>query len=288
MFLLLYNIELLKKMVNIQIVSDLHLEFRGYNFKKLIKPSAPILCLLGDICVCGTNDDWEIYKAFIKYISPQFKYILHIPGNHEYYTNNSTVITIPEIDSKIRQFSKTVNNLYFLNNNTVRVVVGKKSYVFIGTTLWTYVSPNNRKYVESMMNDYNSIYFPNEKPKTATEKLSWTPFRRYKVDDMTKLHSKSFKFINKELKKTKSNETVVILTHHKPYRSKPLSDILSQAYETDLFPKLIKPQPNLKVIAYGHTHVRDNKVINGVRIISNPKGYINQQTKFNDTFTIDI
>jgi predicted phosphodiesterase len=275
-------------MVNIQIVSDLHLEFRGYNFKKLIIPSAPIICLLGDICVCGTSDDWEIYKSFIKYISTQFKYIIHIPGNHEYYTNARYVNTIHDIDLKIRKFAKTISNLYFLNNNTLRISIGKKSYVFIGTALWTGVAPDNRKYVESMMNDYSSIYFPNEKPKTAVEKLSWVPFHRYNVNDMSKLHVKAVKYINKELKKTKSNETVVVLTHHKPYRSKPITDILSQAYETDLFPKIIKPQENLKIMAYGHTHIRDNKVMNGVRIISNPKGYINQQTKFNDTFTIAI
>ena len=60
-------------MVKIQIVSDIHLEFRGENFQKIIKPSAPILFLLGDICACGTTDDFNIYKKFITFISTKFK-----------------------------------------------------------------------------------------------------------------------------------------------------------------------------------------------------------------------
>ena len=60
-------------MVKIQIVSDTHLEFRGENFQKLIKPSAPILFLLGDICACGTTEDFDIYKKFMTFLAPKFK-----------------------------------------------------------------------------------------------------------------------------------------------------------------------------------------------------------------------
>ena len=46
--------------MKIQIVSDIHLEFyekkSKYNF---IKPSAPILCILGDL---GRSEDNEIIK----------------------------------------------------------------------------------------------------------------------------------------------------------------------------------------------------------------------------------
>jgi predicted phosphodiesterase len=278
-------------MVNIQIISDLHLEFRGHNFKKLIKPSAPILCLLGDICSCGTNDDWNVYTSFIKYISPQFKHIIHIPGNHEYYSYNKVINannTICSIDKKIRKFSKTIPNMYFLNNNTISITLDKKKYVFIGTTLWSGVEPNAKKYVEDTMNDYESIYYTNEKPKTELEKNKWSPVRKFNINDMSKLHIKSVKYINSELTKTNPSDNVIILTHHKIYRSRPLSNFISHAYETDLFPKIIKPQPNLKLLAYGHTHVKDDILISNTRVVSNPKGYINQHTKFDDSFTVNI
>ena len=53
------------QMIDIQIVSDTHLEFRGDNFKNLIKPSAPILFLLGDISACGSPTSWETYKKYV-------------------------------------------------------------------------------------------------------------------------------------------------------------------------------------------------------------------------------
>jgi predicted phosphodiesterase len=276
-------------MTTIQIVSDLHLEFRRMQFKNLIKPSAPILFLLGDICVLGTKDDWEIYKAFIKFITPQYKYVFHIPGNHEYYTSNRNITkadTVPGIDAKLKKFAKTIPNLYALNNNTVRLKIGKKNYVFIGTTLWSSVTHANRRYVQERMNDYARLHWVNEKPKNAVEKLNWKPTRKYTVDDMTKLHIKAVRYIVKELKTIKPKEVAILLTHHKGVRDKPLSDILSQAYETDLANLIIKAP--LKAYAYGHTHVKYDKKINGVRVVSNPKGYPSEHTKFDETFTIHI
>ena len=35
-------------------------------------------------------------------------------------------------------------------------------------------------------------------------------------------------------------------------------------------------------------HVKYDKKINGVRVVSNPKGYPSEHTKFDDTFTIHV
>jgi predicted phosphodiesterase len=272
-------------MAKFQIVSDTHLEFRGNNFKNLIKPSAPILLLLGDICVCGSDEDWEIYKNFITFLALQFQYIFHIPGNHEYYTSNRNITinnTIPQINNKIRKFTKTFNNVFFLNNDTTRLKINKKVYVFIGTTLWSGVAPDNRKFVQSYMNDYNNIHYPNK--SKSSEKLT----RKFNITDMSELHVKAVKYIRKALKNTKPNENVILLTHHKPYRTKPITDVLSQAYETDLFPTIIQPQSNFKLIAYGHTHVAVNHTIAGVKIVSNPKGYPSERTGYLPKFTVII
>ena len=98
--------------MSFQIASDLHLEFRGENFRGLFKPSAPILLLLGDICACGTIADFKIYKAFIEYIAPKYKLIMHVPGNHEYYTAGNRKIThddtVPGINKKIKYFLKKI------------------------------------------------------------------------------------------------------------------------------------------------------------------------------------
>ena len=181
-------------MIDIQIVSDTHLEFRGDNFKNLIKPSAPILFLLGDISACGSPTSWETYKKFIIYLSKQYKYIFHVPGNHEYYTSNRNITmedTIPGIDAKLRKFAKTIDNLYYLNNNTVNMTLNNRKYVFIGTALWTGVKPESRAIIQSMMNDYSNIYVPNEQPKNTNNTIDWKPVRKYNIEDMSKLHTKA-------------------------------------------------------------------------------------------------
>jgi predicted phosphodiesterase len=274
-------------MVKIQIISDTHLEFRGDNFKKMIKPSAPILFLLGDICACGSPSDFETYKKFINYLAPKFQHIFHISGNHEYYTTGNRDIglmdTIPGIDAKIRNFVKEIPNVYFLNNDTANLMIGTKNYVFIGATLWSNVSPESRKTVQASMNDYCQIYMPNESyKKDKTQK----PVRKYNIDDMTKFHEKSVRYIKKEIKKLKPKDVGIILTHHKPVRDKDPKEIITQAYETDLVGIIIKPP--IILAAHGHTHEKYDKIVNTVRIVSNPKGYIGQHTKYSDTFTVSV
>ena len=53
-------------------------------------------------------------------------------------------------------------------------------------------------------------------------------------------------------------------------------------------PLTINLQLPFKVACFGHTHVRYNKIINDVIVISNPKGYIAQKTKFDDSLAIDV
>jgi predicted phosphodiesterase len=274
-------------MVKIQIISDTHLEFRGDNFKKIVKVSAPILFLLGDICACGSDSDFETYKNFINYLAPKFEHIFHVSGNHEYYTAGNKAIglsdTIPGIDAKIRKFLKTFSNVYFLNNNTMRLEIDAKNYVFIGSTLWSNVSPESRKQVQARMNDYSQIYMPEadyKKDKTKNQ------VRKYNIDDMSNFHKKSVRYIKKEMKKIGPNDIGILLTHHKPVRDKDPKEIITQAYETDLVNIIIKPP--IKLAAHGHTHERYDKVVNNVRIVSNPKGYIREHTKYDNTFTVTV
>ena len=262
-------------MINIQIVSDLHLEFREENFTRLFTPSAPILCLLGDICACGTEQDFIIFKKFIEYISKKYEYVIHMPGNHEYYTFGNYNITyndtIPGIDKKIKLFFKKFDNVYFLNNNKLKINMNNKTYIFIGSTLWSNVKKNDLKEVQGLMNDYNAIYVPDLNNDNKV--------RRFAIYDMVKLHKNSVRYIKNIINNSKKGEIYILLTHHKPIRDKSIEDKISQAYETDLVDIIIK-QP-LKLAAHGHTHIHYDKIINNVRIVSNPKGYIQQKTLFN-------
>jgi predicted phosphodiesterase len=293
--------------MKIQIVSDLHLEFRGKDISSILIPSAPILCMVGDICVCGSSVDFNKFINFLKYFCPKFETILHISGNHEYYTaSNATpkdliANTIPEIDKKLRALTKYFPNYHYLNNSTWTYTSSrsKHQYIFVGTTLWTSIpkkmivvdeKKNIKKslaeLVENRMNDYNFIQVPT---KTQNGKPS---YRRYTVVDMQKKHKIALTFIKKVIahakKSMSANTTYVLLTHHKPLfdRATNEQDEFTYAYESDLADVLLVPP--FVVAAHGHTHKHYDKRVNNVRVVSNPKGYISEPTNFNDKFTVNI
>ena len=260
--------------VKIQFASDLHLEFK-FKLNVLSNQSnIEILCLLGDICVCGVDEDWTKYTTFIKHVSTKYKHIILITGNHEYYTNKkSGNQSIQKINLKIKQFTQTLPNVHFLNNEIFQLNINNKDIIFLGTTLWTFVDAQNKKFIQSTMNDYSNIFY-NEK--------------KFNIENMLSLHSDAVKFIEQNLStySKKPNQYIILLTHHKPIKGN-ISNILSQAYESDI-KALQKYKQIIDIAAHGHTHKHMNELIDEIMIISNPKGYPNQQTKFIKNFSITL
>jgi predicted phosphodiesterase len=261
--------------MNIQIVSDIHIEFWGkknkYNF---IKPSAPILALLGDICCCSTNEDFELFKGFINELLPQFEHIILIPGNHEYYfnaikmTDKPTIEnTIEMINKKLRQFCNKTKKLHFLNNNSINLKIENQNYQIIGTTLWSNIPKDMYNIIIGLMNDYSNIFVLDK----ITERI-----RKLCAADVVKLHNQSVKYIKSQsIKAKKNNVKLIVLTHHKPYTCENYDPKTTYcSYETDL--KYLLKEPII-FWAYGHTHSHDNRIINNTRLYSNPKGYPGQK-----------
>lgn len=290
--------------MKIQIVSDLHLEFRTKKINDILIPSAPILAMLGDICVCGDNVNFDKFINFLNIFHNKFEKIIHISGNHEYYSDNPNPEQIKNntmnlIDIKLKNLTNRFNNYHYLNNNTFEFTYLKKKYVFVGSTLWTHIPQTIKsidvktnkehiidlhKVIENRMNDYNYIYV-NDVLKKTNNKYN---YRQYTVSDMQKKHRAALNFIKKIIATASLDKTYILLTHHKPFFDKNtnMKDVFTYAYENDLANKLlVKP---FVLAAYGHTHVHFDKKINGIRVISNPKGYIGQNTSFNNKFTVNV
>jgi len=261
--------------MELQIVSDVHIEFWGkrnkYNF---IKPVAPILALLGDICCCSTNEDFELFKGFINELLPNFQHIIIVPGNHEYYFNAVKPSDKPQIentltyiDKKMKHFCSKSKKLHFLNNNSLNLKINNQNYQIVGTTLWSFIPNDMYREITELMNDYTHIFIFDE----LSERI-----RKLHSTDVVKLHNNSLKYIKAQINKAKkSNSKLIILSHHKPYTSKEYDPKTTYcSYETDLLHLIKSP---IIFWAYGHTHMHDNKTINNVKIYSNPKGYPGQK-----------
>jgi len=243
--------------IKLQIISDIHLEFRdnvkGYKF---LKPKAPILILCGDICPLGTSADFKRYEQFINFFYNKFIYIIHVPGNHEYYIKSAKEkISMKQIDKKMKDYSKSHPKLHYLNNSIFELKIKNKLFYFVGTTMWTKVAKNQLEYIQESMNDYEYI---------------WVDDHKFTGLDMVNTHRKAARFLTNSIELAKKNKAaVIIITHHKPYNSVEINDY-SKAYEVDMLKLMYNP---VKLWCYGHTHVHDDIKINETRVVSNGLGY---------------
>ena len=266
--------------MNIQVISDVHLEFRDDTKKyKFIKPIAPILVLCGDISTCGSQPDFDRYMKFVLSLYDKFDHIICVTGNHEYYTSdtNKRANTMDIIDTRIRETFKKYPKLHFLNNNTLKLKIKQQLYFIVGSTLWTKItgSGNHLKQIQDTMNDYVNIFVDDYNTQSGS--------RRFRVDDMVKLHIKTESYVKRIIIKAKrENAKVIILSHHCPI----ISNDTNPCYVVDMA-HLIKPP--VVLWCYGHTHIHYDNIINGVRIVSNPLGYPHQRNvNFEPKLSISI
>lgn len=135
----------------IQILSDVHLEFYkdGISILDVLTPVAPYLMIAGDL---GYPD--PIMVNFLSECSDNFEKVFYCPGNHEYYSpyDNSS---IDDIDEDLAEICNNFPNIYFLNNSEYHL---SSNTVILGTTLWSYIPPEEDVKIMKSLNDYNSIY----------------------------------------------------------------------------------------------------------------------------------
>ena len=101
--------------MQIQIASDLHIEYinQMIDVNKFIVPKAPILILAGDI---GSLYLYDQLHRFLSKLSQKFKYILYVPGNHEFYTmNDIKPLPFRFLANRLYQLENSIPNLYILN-----------------------------------------------------------------------------------------------------------------------------------------------------------------------------
>ena len=254
---------------SLQIVSDLHLEYR----KTLpdIVPSAPYLALCGDI----GHPKKPLFRQLLNELSPKFKQIFLIAGNHEYYNKKLSYDKINTIMSRI---AMSYPNVSFLNNMSTDV----GNYRILGTTLWTKIPDELADYVTKQMNDYRSIMYYD---KTTHSHKPIT------VGHTNKWNNENVVWLKHELAQAKlDDKKVIVLSHHAPIANNTIApkfehDRLNVAYVNNLNELLTEP---IVLWAYGHTHYATNFDVNGVKIVSNPLGYPAQTCGFNTSLVIDV
>lgn len=269
-----------------QIVSDLHLEFYKNPLDIKLKVNAPVLALLGDICVCGTTDIGNL-ETFFDFYNTKYELIIWVPGNHEFYSGKKQYISMDQIIERCKLLCKKYKNILFLNNKSLDYDISGVKCRIVGTTLWTDMPKEKEKYALENLNDYNHIYTEGQRHIGL---ISVTGVIRLLPSYINALHIKASRYITRQIKD--SPNPLIILTHHKPFLggegdSKSLKFYEPTGYESDQISKLSSvDKAKIKFWIYGHTHRHFNSVVNGIQMISNPKGYPGQQTKFENDLII--
>jgi UDP-2,3-diacylglucosamine pyrophosphatase LpxH len=204
-------------MINIDYMSDLHMEINGNVAEQIMIPkgtSDDVLILDGDITCYRYFDpnrtDSEsrgMRKRFAKFIHEKcghYKKIIYIPGNHEYYgfymdgADEWFQRQIEMIDSRLEVF----NNKSYVN----------EKFTIIGSTFWVGFHDGLadpwmeliKRSVENGMNDFRLIRpeLDSKSPITA--------------DHVQEIHRKSFDFIKTCAELHDTDTPLIVATHHAP------------------------------------------------------------------------
>jgi len=254
----------------IQYASDLHLEYpknREYLEARPLEPVGDILVLAGDIVTDqGRAKIEHLYTLW----RSQFKYIISIPGNHEFYGGDAGY-AYPALNEKLAP------NHYLINNATIEL----EGVRFVASILWTHGPEDQMKKLERASNDYRLIRYTS--PGGSPAKLT--------AAHVGEFHMTSLRYLESELKKHFTGKTVVI-THHLPsYNLMGLMGYtgILKYYCASNLNRLIK-DTTASYWIFGHFHQTIQKELFGTKFVSNPLGYMTegQYEEFSPTACFEV
>lgn len=255
--------------MKITVGSDIHLEFGELTIKN--NDESDVLILSGDIIVsCDFNpkekEEWEdaywsmksekFHRFFIQ-CSNEFKHVIYVMGNHEFYHGDVT-LEFPKIKSMLEYLP----NVYILENESIKI----DDVTFIGGTMWTDMNkrdPKTLDYISYKMNDFNII---------KNNGKIFTP------NDAVAIHERFKEYLESTLN---NEEKFVVVTHHSPSRrsTKPIHQkdyLMNGGYSSSLDDYILE-HPEIKLWTHGHTHYQFDYMIGETRIFCNPRGYIGHE-----------
>jgi predicted phosphodiesterase len=243
--------------MNIQYVSDIHLEFHDKKNRgqiqadMFVKPSgAPYLALCGDIGI----PELPAYKTFLEWCSPRWKKVFLVAGNHEYYHYRlNEQFTMDQKKEHIRTICADLPNVHFLDRSVHKLE--EEGIDVLGCTLWSHIPEEKKQTALMYMNDFRQMEIT--------------------VERFNELHQADRAWLLTQLKRCETEgKKALVLTHYLPsfqliaekYKGHSLNCCFASDSED------LVQWPACGWIC-GHSHTGVRKVINGVPCALNPHGY---------------
>ena len=237
--------------MKIQYVSDIHLELReNLNFIKSepFEVTGDILVVAGDTTYL--KDPSLARLPFIKWAAKNYREVLLVPGNHEFYGNGDV---LAYGDSWSREI---LSNVHYHQNKVVRI----DNVDFILSTLWSHIRPEDEYFVHRGMNDFRQILYNG---------------RRFTPADFNAEHEKCLDFIKQSVAESTA-ERIVVVTHHLPTMAvvapEHKGNLLNSAFATELGDFIADSRIDAWI--FGHSHANIDATIGNTRIVCNQLGYV--------------
>lgn len=242
--------------MKIAVYSDLHNEFSPFEPPEL---DVDLVVLAGDISVRGRGVKW----ANDTFDCP----VIYVCGNHEYYGGH-----LDRTLTKMKQAA--AEHVRVLDNESL--IVGDVR--FLVATAWTdFTSTGNYRLAMSLcwerMNDFSQI-------------RHGEGYSRLRPVDLIARNISTRAFLAEELARDFEGKTVVV-THHCP-----IEEVAGDGHEGHLGAAYFNQWHDLTSRAdawiFGHTHYAVDTVIDGCRMVSNPRGYPGEKAGFLPDFVLEI
>ena len=253
--------------MKINVLSDLHLNHEG-----LLHPDndADVVVLAGDIARPEQAVEWA---------SGFDKPVVYVPGNHEFYGDC--------LDARRAELHALCagTNVHLLDERAIAI----DRVRFVGTTLWTDLAlfgageERTRALDDArrFLRDFSRIWIDDAKTTFLAPEHSAARHRRQRA------------WLAEQLAQPFDGSTVVV-THHAPsamsIHPRFAGSPLNLCFVSDLESMLDGDRVDLWI--HGHTHDSFEYLLNGTRVVCNPRGYavggVNENARFDPDFIVDV
>ena len=260
--------------MKVALASDLHVEFGDIDLANT--ESADVLILAGDICMLKDLDKQsergDTARNFFLRVSQAWPQTLYVMGNHEHYSGDFAKGT-----DRFSTFCKAhdIANITLLDKESV--VIG--GYDFHGGTLWTDFNDMDTFTMHNAataMNDYHGV-------KNSDDTVSWKFLPKHALRDHQRMRNYLQVVMDTYRESGRTDNRVVVITHHAPSKNsvheKYSHDKLMNGNFYTNMDEFILANPQIQLWVHGHMHDPFDYGIGGTRVVCNPRGYVQYESR---------